>query len=223
MIFRTGIRSSIPCFAIANRQFSDTTSTDVTDSPNERSPTISRSPLFSGKKVAAKRFTLSFDEYQKMTRKLRTRQRLAGLPFGVTALLASSCASAYMFPNMFDATPEQIQPILGMDPMIFCGLLGVASAGVGFVAGSATFKSLWRVWNKDIAQNLQEREADFLARISSRRASTYNKFEDDYYGENIKNVGDYRQWLREQQKKQRIADKYDSKEQAKSEVSTEAA
>ena len=40
--------------------------------------------------------------------------------------------------------------------MIFCGLLGVASAGVGFAAGSAMFKSVWRVWNKDMAQNLQE-------------------------------------------------------------------
>ena len=40
--------------------------------------------------------------------------------------------------------------------MIFCGLLGVASAGVGFAAGSAMFKSVWRVWNKEMAQNLQE-------------------------------------------------------------------
>lgn len=40
--------------------------------------------------------------------------------------------------------------------MIFCGLLGVASAGVGFVAGTAMFKSVWKVWNKDVAQNLQE-------------------------------------------------------------------
>lgn len=190
--------------------------TDGANSPNELSTTVSRSPLFSGNKVAAKRFQLSFDEYQKLTRKLRTRQRLAGVPFGVTALIASSCVSAYMFPNMFDATPEQIQPILGMDPMIFCGLLGVASAGVGFAAGSAMFKSVWRVWNKEMAQNLQEREADFLGRIASQRASTYSKFEDDYYGENIKNVSDYRQWLREQQKKQRIGDKYDRKEHSKS-------
>ena len=79
---------------------------------SELSPTISRSPLFSGNKVAPKRFQLSFDEYQKLKRKLRTLQRLAGLPFGAVALIASSCASAYMFPNMFDAPPEQIQPIL---------------------------------------------------------------------------------------------------------------
>lgn len=112
VIIGRGTRSSIPCFAIVNRQFSDSAPTDVTNSPNELSPTVSRSPLFSGHKVAAKRFQLSFDEYQKLTRKLRTRQRLAGVPFGVTALIASSCASAYLFPNMFDATPEQIQPIL---------------------------------------------------------------------------------------------------------------
>jgi len=211
--------------AIVSRQFSDTTTPSESSptSDTEKSPTISRSPLFSGKKVAPKRFQLSFDEYQKQRRTLRTRQRLAGLPFGVTALIASSCASAYMFPNMFDAPPEQIQPILGMDPMIFCGLCGVASAGVGFVAGTAVFKSVWRIWNKTVAQNLQEREADFLERVTSRRASTYSKFEDDYYGENIKNVSDYRQWLREQQKKQRIADKYDSKEESKDQVNTEAA
>ena len=40
--------------------------------------------------------------------------------------------------------------------MIFSGLCGVASAGVGFIAGTAIFKSVWHVWNKEIAQNLQE-------------------------------------------------------------------
>ena len=112
VVLRKGIRSSIPCVAIASRQFSDTTSPGEDDIVSEKSPTLKRSPLFSGNKVTPKRFQLSFDEYQKRRRKLRTLQRLAGLPFGVTALLASSCASAYMFPNMFDAPPEQIQPIL---------------------------------------------------------------------------------------------------------------
>ena len=112
VVLRTGIRSSIPCVAITSRQVSDTATPDETETPIELSPTISRSPLFSGNKVAPKRFQLSFDEYQKLKRKLRTLQRLAGLPFGAVALIASSCASAYMFPNMFDAPPEQIQPIL---------------------------------------------------------------------------------------------------------------
>lgn len=67
-----------------------------------------------------------------------------------------------------------------------------------------------------------QREADFLERVAARRASSNSKFEDDYYGESIKNVSDYRQWLREQQKKQNITDKYDNKEQSE-ELKTEAA
>ena len=44
----------------------------------------------------------------------------------------------------------------GMDPIIFCGLCGVASAGVGFAAGTVAFKSVWKLFNKDLAQNMQE-------------------------------------------------------------------
>ena len=61
-----------------------------------------------------------------------------------------------------------------------------------------------------------------MERVAARRASSNSKFEDDYYGESIKNVSDYRQWLREQQKKQNITDKYDNKEQS-GELKTEAA
>lgn len=59
-----------------------------------------------------KKFELTFEEFQKLRRKLRTSQRIAGLPIGVSALLTSSAISAYLNPNMFDAPPEQIQPIL---------------------------------------------------------------------------------------------------------------
>ena len=112
VVLRTGIKSSIPCMAILNRPFCDSATPSGSDVASESSPTVSRSPLFSGQKVAPKRFQMSFEEFQKLRKKLRTRQRLAGLPIGVTALLTSSVVSAYMFPNMFDATPEQIEPIL---------------------------------------------------------------------------------------------------------------
>ena len=111
-VLRTGIKSSIPCMATLNRPFCDSTTPVSANVSSESSQTISRSPLFSGQKVAPKRFQLSFEEFQKLRRKLRTRQRLAGLPVGMTALLTSSVVSAYMFPNMFDATPEQVEPIL---------------------------------------------------------------------------------------------------------------
>lgn len=112
VVLRTGIKSSIPCMAILNRPYCDSSTSNESEVTKERCPTISRSPLFSGQKVTPKRFQLSFEEFQKLRRKLRTKQKLAGLPFGVTFLLTSCTATAYMFPNIFDATPEQIEPIL---------------------------------------------------------------------------------------------------------------
>ncbi|EDO40484.1 predicted protein [Nematostella vectensis] len=168
-----------------------------------------------------KQFTLGFEEFQKLKRKVRARQRVAGLPVAAVALMTSSAVSAYLNPNMFDAPPDQIQPILGMDPLIFCGLCGVASAGVGYIAGSAIFGSIWRFFNRDTSKMLQERESDFLERITAKRASSFSKFEDDYYGENIKTLSDYRQWLREQQKKQKAADSLKKKSEESSEQSQE--
>lgn len=59
-----------------------------------------------------KGFDLSFAEYQKLKRKIRSRQRIAGLPIAAVALVTSSAVSAYLNPNMFDAPPDQIQPIM---------------------------------------------------------------------------------------------------------------
>ena len=112
VVLRTGFKSSIPCMAILNRPYCESSSQSVPDTLKERSPTIKRSPLFSGQKITPKRFQLSFEEFQQLRRKLRTKQKLAGLPIGVTFLLASSTITAYMFPNIFDATLEQIEPIL---------------------------------------------------------------------------------------------------------------
>lgn len=59
-----------------------------------------------------KKLDLSFEEYQKLKRKIRSRQRIAGLPIAAVALMTSSAVSAYLNPNMFDAPPDQIQPIM---------------------------------------------------------------------------------------------------------------
>ena len=64
------------------------------------------------KRSQPRQFELTFEEYQKLRRKVRTTQRIAGLPVGALGLLTSSAVSAYLNPNMFDATPEQIQPIM---------------------------------------------------------------------------------------------------------------
>lgn len=65
-----------------------------------------------GSKIPATRSTLPFEEFIENRGKLKFRSRIAGVPFGLLGLTASSMVSAYTFPNMFDTPPEEIQPIL---------------------------------------------------------------------------------------------------------------
>ena len=60
-----------------------------------------------------KQFSLSFEEYQKLRRKIRTQKRISGIPFAALGMTASSMVCVTLNPHLFDATdPEQIQPIL---------------------------------------------------------------------------------------------------------------
>ena len=63
--------------------------------------------------VSKRRFSLTFEEYQKLRRKIRTQKRISGIPFAAVGLTTSSMVSVMLNPNLFEATdPEQIQPIL---------------------------------------------------------------------------------------------------------------
>ena len=60
-----------------------------------------------------KQFSLTFEEYQTLRRKVRTQKRISGIPFAAVGLTSSSMISVMLNPHLFDATdPEQIQPIL---------------------------------------------------------------------------------------------------------------
>ena len=50
-----------------------------------------------------------------------------------------------------------------------------------------------------------QREKDFLDRLNHHRFSEFQKFEDDYYGDKIATLSDYRQWVRQQDKKKEVA------------------
>ena len=51
----------------------------------------------------------------------------------------------------------------------------------------------------------QQRDDDFLRRLQKHRFSEFNKYDDDYYGEKVVTPSDYRQWVRQQQKKRKDA------------------
>ncbi|EDV24376.1 uncharacterized protein TRIADDRAFT_56126 [Trichoplax adhaerens] len=157
-----------------------------------------------GSKIRPTPLQLPFEEFITFRKKLKVRSRIAGVPFGLLGLTASSMVSAYMLPNMFDTPPDEIQPILGMDPIIFCASAGVLASLCTFVGGSSLYRFFWKISNRELAKNIDEREKDFLQRIEANRVSrSYgtSKYEDDYYGDTIVTLSDYRQWLRKQQQK----------------------
>lgn len=49
-----------------------------------------------------------------------------------------------------------------------------------------------------------QRDKDFLQRLQKYRYSGVNKYEDDYYGDKVMTLSDYRQWVRQQQKRREV-------------------
>ena len=47
-----------------------------------------------------------------------------------------------------------------------------------------------------------QRENDFLERIQKYRFSDVSRYDDDYYADKVMTLSDYRQWVRQQQKRQ---------------------
>lgn len=47
-----------------------------------------------------------------------------------------------------------------------------------------------------------QRENDFLERIQRYRFSDVSRYDDDYYADKVMTLSDYRQWVRQQQKRQ---------------------
>lgn len=165
-------------------------------------------PKYQNDEQRTNQFALSFDEYQNLKRSFKTKQRIAGVPFAFLGMTAASFTTAYLYPDMFDATPENVQLIMGIDPLVFSGISGVAAAGVGYILGTNFYKFLWKTFNKTEHHNLYERDADFLKRLDKYRFGQDSKFEDDYYGESIKTLSDYRQWVRTHQRKRKNHEKY---------------
>lgn len=77
----------------AGKRLGSTSSTEVAD-PKDR------------------KFNMSFAEYRKMKKSMKTRSRVAGIPMGFAGIAISSAISIHLNPRMFEMTPEEIQPIL---------------------------------------------------------------------------------------------------------------
>jgi len=153
------------------------------------------------------RFNLTFEEYIQMKNKLKRNQRAFGVVIGMASGFGTSFALSTFNPQWFIpvATPEEIPLVFGMDPMMVVAGATALGLGCGFGVGGAIWKAVWSVGNRKSRADMDAREADFLNRLDRHRFIGDSKFEDDFYGGSIKNLSDYRQWVRLHQKKKEAA------------------
>ena len=55
---------------------------------------------------------MSFEDYRKLRKALKSRSRVAGIPLAFISMGVSSLINVQMNPEMFEMTPEEVQPIL---------------------------------------------------------------------------------------------------------------
>ena len=94
------------------RNLSESLANKVEDADGVREGTRPHHSPDSIARIKPKQFDIGFEDYIKLKNSVRTRQRVAGMPFAFVGLGTSSVVSAYMFPEMFDATPENVQLIM---------------------------------------------------------------------------------------------------------------
>ena len=66
----------------------------------------------SGPVVKTTERMMPFEEYRKLRRSIKWRGRVAGAFTGVFGVALSAAVNAHLNPQMFEAPPEEVQPIL---------------------------------------------------------------------------------------------------------------
>lgn len=143
---------------------------------------------------------MPFEDYIQLKKKLSTRSWVAAVPFaGIGLVSASMTAGALLPANIMHAKPEEIPLILGLDPLVFSGLCCSSIMVLSFFAGASCYTRVWRMLNRSLATQMDERASDYLQRlVRHRRAGTRQS--DDYYGDKVSSLSEYRRWLRDQKK-----------------------
>merc|ERR1711953_24474 len=153
--------------------------------------------------ILPRRFNLTFEQYVEMKRSLHKKMRRGGTLCGLGVGSATAYHLVSLYPQYFqlDATPEKIPLLFGMDPIMVCAGGVFATAAIGYGVGSVCRKQLWRLMNRGKWNDMNARDADFLQRLDAHRYDGESKYEDNFYGENIRNLRDYKQWVWQNQMK----------------------
>ncbi|RKO93441.1 mitochondrial import protein Pam17, partial [Blyttiomyces helicus] len=141
---------------------------------------------------------------------LRNSRKNAERAGGIVGALQGFLGGSYYFGAVMDFDPSQQILGLGDPTMLYIGGAFVV-AGVGYFGGILAFGSIWRLTKSSAdLKALDVRDRDFFHRIQRHRPQEIAAVVPtvpgvggampDFYGEKIKSVADYRDWLRKQRK-----------------------
>ncbi|KAI6656449.1 Presequence translocated-associated motor subunit PAM17, mitochondrial-like [Oopsacas minuta] len=150
-------------------------------------------------------FALTFKEYRSIRRRMKWRDLGMGMLGGIVSMYGFIEMFIRYQPDLFTMSQEEVKPILGIDPLIILGMGGISSLLIGYLAMNHGTSAIWHLTHPEISKELSQRDKDLMQRIAAYRfkGTTQQSWEDDYHGEKIYTLSDYRQWIRKQQQKRK--------------------
>ncbi|KZZ90483.1 Mitochondrial import protein Pam17 [Moelleriella libera RCEF 2490] len=131
--------------------------------------------------------------------KLRLRRRRIQLLFSVTTGLFGGAGGAVLLSTGL-AEPLVMQ--IPLDPFVTLGLMTLACAGMGWLAGPSIGNQVFYLMNHRFKAQMMQKESEFFTRVKKHRVDPSNSSAGnpvpDFYGEKIQSVMGYRQWLKDQ-------------------------
>ncbi|QUC19374.1 uncharacterized protein UV8b_03615 [Ustilaginoidea virens] len=145
--------------------------------------------------AASSKSTLDWDSFFK----LRLRRRRLQLLFSVTTGVLGGAGGAVLLSTGL-AEPVVMQ--IPLDPFVTLGLMTLACAGMGWLAGPSIGNQVFYLMNHRFKTQMMQKESEFFARVKKNRVDPTNSSAGnpvpDFYGEKIQSVSGYRQWLKDQ-------------------------
>lgn len=147
-------------------------------------------------------FQLQFNDYIKLKNRIKTSRYFALLGGYVFGCFTFASNSMWFFPWLMSDSPLTIMGMEGIDPMIIGTCMTFASGITCVIITAFGYRNFHlRVMGSETKANFYQREEDFQRRLNLYRCtdSVEVGFSDDYYGDKIKDLTDYRYWVRVQQ------------------------
>eukprot|EP00048_Salpingoeca_helianthica_P017193 m.235997 g.235997 ORF g.235997 m.235997 type:complete len:219 (+) comp20387_c0_seq1:96-752(+) len=148
--------------------------------------------------------TLPFNTYMQAKKRVRNIAYITAIPFLPLGVIGTSIAMAELYPDLLNPQNQDVPTFWGIDPMFVMSAAVFVSALASYMVGVTAVRSVWRLFNSQTAAAMKAREEDFLRRVAKHR-TVGNRQSDDYYGDKVKSIADYRQWLRDQKKAAKTA------------------